>query len=222
MSVGNDVVDLGDPEARLDGLHPRWADRVFTAAERRALDLSPAPARHRLHWALWAAKESAYKASKRLDPRAVFSPRAFEVELLAPLLIGTCRGCVRHRGETLALEVRHEAEFVHAVAIAPAVTTRGSAAVLVARVERARGEPGSDVRAAATAALAEALGADAFGLRITGLPPVARLEAAELSVDVSLSHHGRFVAFAFVRPGESPAHSGQRGAESRGVSPARP
>jgi len=203
VSVGNDVVDLGDPEARLDALHPRWAERVFTAAERRALDLSPAPARHRLHWALWAAKESAYKARERLDPRTAFSPRAFEVELFA-------------------LEVRHEAEFVHAVAIAPAVTTRGSAAVLVARVERARGEPGSDVRAAATAALAESFGADAFGLRITGLPPVARLEAAELSVDVSLSHHGRFVAFAFVRPGESPAHSGQRGAESRGVSPARP
>lgn len=200
MSVGNDVVDLGDPEARLDGLHPRWADRVFTAAERRALDASPAATRHRLHWALWAAKESAYKARKRLDPRAVFSPRAFEVALSGfPERSGSCRGRVRHAGEWFALEVRLEDAFVHAVAAAP-----GAAGKLVARARRACGEPGADVRAAAAEAVAEAMGLEPKGLRLTGRPPVARHGRAALAVDVSLSHHGRFVAFAFVMTASAP------------------
>ena len=102
MSIGNDVVDLADPETRLDGLHPRWDGRAFCAAERRALAASPS--RHRLHWALWAAKESAYKARKRLDPHTVFSPREFEIEL-SPLPAGggpgVAVGRALHRGRAL-------------------------------------------------------------------------------------------------------------------------
>ena len=104
MSVGNDVVDLDDPETRIEALHPRWAERVFTEAERRALAASRV--RHRLHWALWAAKESGYKALRRLDPAAVFSPRAFEIELEAPREVrAVFRGEVRHRDGTFSLVI---------------------------------------------------------------------------------------------------------------------
>ncbi len=200
MSVGNDVVDLADPETQPEALHPRWVERVFTDAERRALDASPA--RHRLHWALWAAKESGYKALRRLDPGAVFSPCAFEVELEVPREErAACRGVVRHRGATFALEVRLDAEYVHAIATAPG-TGR-----LVAQVERARGEPGSAIRTAAAAALAETLGLDVAGLQLTGRPPVVRRGATPLAVALSLSHHGRFVAFAF-QTGQLPSSGG--------------
>jgi phosphopantetheine--protein transferase-like protein len=191
LSLGNDVVDLDDPETQIDALHARWAERVFTEAERRALAASPV--RHRLHWALWAAKESGYKALRRLDPGVVFSPRAFEIELEEfRAESAVCRGEVRHPGGTFALEVRSQASFVHAVATAP-----GTAGRLVARVERASGDPGAGVRAATVAALAEALDLDSAGLRLTGRPPVVYGGTARLAVPVSLSHHGRFVAFAF-------------------------
>jgi len=193
VSIGNDVVDLGDAESRIEALHPRWVDRVFTEAERRALAASPE--RHRLHWALWAAKESGYKALRRLDPGAVFSPRAFAIELEEPREArAICRGEVRHRDATFALEIRCEAAFVHVVATVPG--TEGS---LVARVERASGDPGAGVRTAAIAALAEAFDLDAAGLRLAGRPPVVHSDAGCVDVPVSLSHHGRFVAFAFSR-----------------------
>ena len=35
--VGNDIVDLRDPESQADGLHPRFDARVFTAPERDAI-----------------------------------------------------------------------------------------------------------------------------------------------------------------------------------------
>ena len=201
MSIGNDVVDLDDPESQLDTLHARWAERVFTSAERRALAASPV--RHRLHWALWAAKESGYKALRRLDPNAVFSPRAFEVELEeAPREErANCRGEVRHRDATFALEIRSERSFVHAVA-----TASGTPGRLVARVEPASGDPRVGVRAATVDALAEALHLDAAGLRITGRPPAVFSGTASLDVPVSLSHHGRFVAFAFRSAAGAPRH----------------
>jgi phosphopantetheine--protein transferase-like protein len=190
-SIGNDVVDLDDPESQIEVLHPRWIERVFTEAERRALAASPV--RHRLHWALWAAKESGYKALRRLDPEAVFSPRAFEIaleELREESAV--CRGEVRHRDGTFALEVRLGSSFVHAIASAS-----GTGGRLVARVERTIGDPGAAVRAATAGAVAEAFDLDAADLRVRGRPPVVHQGTAALDVPVSLSHHGRFVAFAF-------------------------
>jgi hypothetical protein len=191
VSVGNDVVDLAEPETRLSGLHPRFEERVFGAAERRALEASRS--RHRLHWALWAAKESAYKARKRLDPGAVFSPKAFEVELSPlPARGGVAVGRVVHRGDVFDLEVCVDGASVHAVA-----RSEGEAGTRVLwRVERTRSDPGVAVRRLAATAIGRALGLDPAGLWIVGRPPVATDRGRRLDVGVSLSHHGRFVAFA--------------------------
>ena len=192
MSVGNDVVDLADPETRLGGLHPRWGERVFGAAEREALEASPS--RHLLHWALWAAKESAYKARKRLEPETVFSPREFEVELSPPAgdADGVAVGRVVHRGDVFELEVRLDGASVHAVA-----TSEDEAGARVLwKVEEAQGDPGVAARRLAATAIGSALGLDPADLRIVGRPPVATFRDRRIEVGVSLSHHGRFVAFA--------------------------
>jgi hypothetical protein len=196
VSVGNDVVDLGDPETRLCGLHPRWVERVFGAAERTALDASPS--RHLLHWALWAAKESAYKARKRLEPGTVFSPKEFEVELRPlPATDGVAVGRVVHRGDVFALEVHVDGEAVHAVT----TSEKGAVGRVRSRVERARCDPGLAARRLAATAISSALGLDPDGLRIVDRPPVAMHGGRRLDVGLSLSHHGRFVAFACTLPG---------------------
>jgi len=192
VSVGNDVVDLADPETRLGGLRPRWVERVFGAAEREALDASPS--RHLLHWALWAAKESVYKARKRLEPETVFSPKEFEVEL-SPLPAtggGVAVGRAAHRGDVFALEVHLDGGSVHAVA------TGGdeAGARVLWKVERAEGDPGGAVRRLAATAIGSALGLDRADVRIARRPPVATFRNRRIELAVSLSHHGRFVAFA--------------------------
>ena len=200
MSVGNDVVDLALPETRLDGLHSRWGERVFCPAEREALDASPS--RHLLHWALWAAKESAYKARKRLEPETVFSPKEFEVELSPlPATDGVAVGRVVHRGDVFELEVRLDGASVHAVA-----TSQGQAGARVLwEVESALGDPGVAARRLAASAIGSALGLDPDELRIVGRPPVATLRDRRIEVGVSLSHHGRFVAFACTLADARPA-----------------
>jgi hypothetical protein len=193
VSLGNDVVDLGDPEVRLDGLHPRFAERVFTLAERGALEASAE--RPVLHWALWAAKESAYKALARACPRTVFSPRGFEVELPAPPGDGVpAAGRVRHGGRSLALEVSRRGDALHAVAWDDADDDPGGATPQW-QVAVTDGEPGAAARRLA----ARAVGVMLPGhepIRIVGRPPAAVGATGPLDLVLSLSHHGRFVAFA--------------------------
>jgi hypothetical protein len=191
VSVGNDVVDLALAETRLSGLHPRWVERVFGAAERTALDASPS--RRLLHWAFWAAKESAYKARKRLEPETVFSPKEFEVELRPlPATDGVAVGRVVHRGDVFDLEVRLDGASVHAVA----KSTDEAGARVLWKAEESLGDPGVAARRLAARAIGPALGLDPAGLRIVGRPPVATFQDGRAEVGVSLSHHGRFVAFA--------------------------
>ena len=64
--VGNDIVDLGDPDADPSTLHPGFDARVFTARERRSIESAGDPARQR--WRLWAAKEACYKLARQLRP----------------------------------------------------------------------------------------------------------------------------------------------------------
>jgi len=199
VSLGNDVVDLEEPETLLCGLHPRFEARVFGAAERAAL--AAEPQRHRLHWALWAAKESAYKARKRSRPEAVFSPREFAVTL-SPLPAasepGVAAGRVAYHGEGFQLEVHLDGASLHAVA-----WSEGEAkAPILWQVRDVRDDAGGAVRRLAAAAIGSALALDAAEMRIVGRPPVLLHRGRPLDVTLSLSHHGRLVAFAWSRRSE--------------------
>jgi len=194
--IGNDVVDLADPETREQGLHPRFDERVFSPRERALLvDRAYRASPHLLRWAFWAAKESAYKALKRLEPTLVFSPKRFAVELSALSGAGgkgVAVGQVEHGDQVLDLRVHVEGACLHAVSLHP----RASDARLLWQVDRAVSDPSATVRRLAATVIGSALGLDPSGIQIARRPPVALHQRRPLLTDLSLSHHGRFVAFA--------------------------
>jgi hypothetical protein len=187
--VGNDVVDL---RARIVAgpRNPRFDARVFAPSEHRALRESTEP--DALRWALWAAKEAAYKVAKKLDDGAVWSPVRFVVS------IGPgCEGSVEHAGRRIPVQVESDGERVHAVASDGA----GSLAKVQSRVAELpapEADPSAAVRALACEELAPLLGTSATALEITrrGRIPVLRIGGRDAPYDLSLSHHGRFVAYA--------------------------
>ena len=188
--VGNDVVDLRDRSVVGGPRHPRFDARVFAPPEHRALRESEAP--NPLRWAFWAAKEAAYKVAKKLDDATVWSPLRFVVHFE-----GGLEGTVEHAGHEYPVRVESDAERVHAVA----TDARGSFARIRARVAELPtpdADPSAAVRALARADLAPLLGASADALEIArrGRIPVLRLAGADAPLDLSLSHHGRFVAWA--------------------------
>ena len=194
--VGNDVVDLRDRDARPETLHPRFDARVFSPAERLALERSEDPDRHR--WRLWSAKEAAYKLARKLDASSTFSPSRFEVELDRD-----SRGTVCYRGRRIAVRVLEQEGGLHALATPEAAAEAELLHALVRLSPTSSGKllPGELSRAARLLAcerIARRLGVAAEDLEVRkrGRIPELWLCDKPLAVDLSLSHHGELVAFA--------------------------
>lgn len=170
--------------------------------------LARAPERADLLWSYWAAKESAYKALRTVLPGLCFAPRQFAVELSA-VGPGAWRGRVYADGRRVRVRLRRTSDYVHAVARVEGDpgTGAGTSPRLAVRV----GQVGSLLPAQSSAAarallaevLAQRLGCAPGAIEIArrsprGMPPSVRVGGAIVPVDVSLSHHGRFVAAACV------------------------
>jgi phosphopantetheinyl transferase (holo-ACP synthase) len=185
--IGNDVVDLAQRGVQPGAQHPRFDARVFCERERA---LIAGDATLRVRWVLWAAKEATYKLAKKLDAAVVWAPARFEVSLES-----RAHGVVQHGARRFALRTLETDEYVHALATdAPQPAGEQSAGVA-----RLRGEDASAAaRAYACEELAARLGLAPAALSIAkrGRIPVLCVDGAPARADLSLSHHGRFVAYA--------------------------
>jgi phosphopantetheinyl transferase (holo-ACP synthase) len=77
--VGNDIVDLKEPDNCGKSGDDRFLRHVFTPEERERIVAAACP--DQLLWAFWAAKEAAYKAVSRNDPSICSTPRRYGVTL---------------------------------------------------------------------------------------------------------------------------------------------
>jgi len=194
--VGNDVVDLRDPETAAETLHPRFDTRVFGEGERAAIARSGDAARVR--WKFWAAKEAAYKLARKLSPASVFAPARFAVELS-----DAKAGAVTHGHQHYRVAFTENEAAVHAVAT---LADDDKAEVLagwrrLAAGELASGDPEAPSRAVRELLcdrLATRLGVRAGELEVRrrGRIPYVWLNGKPAPVDLSLSHHGGWLAFA--------------------------
>jgi phosphopantetheine--protein transferase-like protein len=199
--VGNDIVDLAAPGNLGKSGDGRFLGRVFTTEERAFMAGSMRP--DTFLWAFWAAKEAAYKAISRGDPAVCSIPRQYRVvldrgnaERTAALLTGKV---ITPRGE-LALRIALTADWVHALAA-------GSGAALERLCRRVvdldgAGDPSAFVRKTLLREIARFPGCAACDLSVIKDPggagaPRVLFRGRVLTTEVSLSHDGRFAAFAF-------------------------
>ena len=215
--VGNDIVDLKEPGNRGKSGDDRFLGRVFTAEERGLIARAAAPDT-RL-WSLWAAKEAAYKAVSGGDPGgdqlSVCSiPRRYPVHLDAESAAGTKAAAVgaaacltgrviTPRGE-MALCVTVTDDYVHALVAGLDADFAG----IIQRVDRMDevadpGDPSAFVRGQLLAEISRRLDCPLDDLTVrkdpnaSGPPRVYRRDRP-LAADISLSHDGRFSAFALL------------------------
>ena len=222
-AVGTDVVDAALPRCRGKSADDRFVARVLTEAEAAAVRDAADP--DRALWLRWAAKESAFKVATALrgDP-PVFEHRAFEVDVAADGAGG------RGRWEELVVFWRLWDEpgegGLHVVAWADGPTGRPrleAGAVLTdddddislhrltERELRSVHSPASGaVRLRARSHLARLEGVEETEVEIVTdegpagrMPPRALLHGEPARWGVSLSHHGRLLAWALARWPES-------------------
>ena len=211
MPVGNDIVDLRDPSNQPDAIHPRFDERAFTRAERSVLRQSGSAHRHR--WALWAAKESTYKAAKKLDSTLRFLPQQFVVDRIDE------EGAEVHHGtDRFTVHLSRCDDWVHAVAtpharpsrklsvmlgqppsVIPGLACRVPGSVDVRSLGGALDDASEAVRDLARDSIASgmAVAPEDVELEASGRIPEVRMRDARLRVDLSLSHDGRYVACAW-------------------------
>lgn len=207
--VGNDVVDLRDPDADSRSYSPRFDERVFAPSESRAIAAAANPEVCR--WLTWSAKEAAYKALRKSDPDAVFSARCFEVEISrTDSLHARVSG-----GDAPAGSADFEVRFfmgesaIHAVAL----QSGWNESSVIHGFERFETHsasaadpraPGHAARRLACERVASALAGRAgdFEVRKEGRVPVLFESGRRVAGNLSLSHHGSWSAFAFeCKPG---------------------
>src|SRR5262245_8513603 len=113
MPLGNDIVDLSDPEAALAAHHERFLTRICGPTEIASIAIAADPTR--MLWAHWAAKESAFKALRPVCPRIPFVPRRFIVEFARGNDGGIMHGCVRMADNVFTVAVHCHTDGLHAI-----------------------------------------------------------------------------------------------------------
>lgn len=210
MHVGNDVVDLQDPDARPGASHPRFDLRVFTSCERARI--GAAAAAERVRWTLWAAKESAFKVARKLDDTLPFHPRRFVIQELS----GSRAEVVHEAVGRFRIWFEEARDWVHAVAMAvPEAEDLGrrpfSALAVLDEARSSAAEMSDRVRKLVRDAVAPLVETDPALLKIVsveGIPEI-RMGDQRLPVDLSLSHHGRIIGCSWVLPDPETAGAGQ-------------
>jgi phosphopantetheinyl transferase (holo-ACP synthase) len=203
ISIGNDVIDLqyqAIDEARAP-LHDRYLSRVLSASEMMMYRSNQVSLP-----VFWAAKEAAFKAVKRLNRTAIFSPKHY---IYSPLLRS-----VTWNNQVVKCNVRKLNNIIYASAVV------GSCTSIKGRIfhwfDHCYQNESREVRSLARRQIACLLGIESGRIMISppaGSSPVAGDEAGSDRIpavyidntptrhQLSLTHHGQLIACMFF-PGQ--------------------
>jgi len=204
--VGNDIVDLREPANAGKSRDSRFLKKILTVAEIDFVQNAGNP--DKALWSLWACKEAAYKVIKKKCVDTAFLPRRWMV-ILKKLESACLEGEVKIP-DTEAVYVRLFSHFryVHCVG----ADHQADLDSLVCKVE-VLPEKENEKRIAPSLFARKCLAlsiADFFRLNLNDIkinraqnknelqPPHVYISGKKSDIDISLSHDGQFIAYAFL------------------------
>ena len=199
--IGNDIVDLADPQARGKNRDIRFIERVFTPDEQRRIQKSDEP--DIVLWSLWAGKETGYKAISKTHPAVSSSPGQYEIQLFDSPLPES--GTVETPCGPVSVRFCITGEYIHCIG---ATTDKGLNSIVwdvqtMLRPEVSPKYQSDFVRNMARKKISRYLKEDLETIEIIrpkghrGLgPPVVYAGGKRTAIDISMSHDGRFAACA--------------------------
>ncbi len=198
--LGNDIVDLKEPANRDKSRDSRYLKKILTDAEIESV--KKAQRADEALWSFWACKEAAYKVIKKSFPDAAFTPRLWQVTF-------TDSESEYSEGEVkipdndgVFVRLFSNPDYVHCIGtLHPAVLDK-----LIFGVEvLPEGEVNSSLFLlqclARQLATRFSLNLDQIEIRRTKQnnelqPPQLFIDGRTTDIDISLSHDGRFIAYA--------------------------
>jgi phosphopantetheinyl transferase (holo-ACP synthase) len=214
--VGNDIVDLTNSRSRDKIDDMRFINRILTVEEQEQLMRAGNPLE--ILWSFWAGKETAYKICRKLDLRAAFSPRLYQVNIQDDEKNPTkennasglkeLSGTVSTKFGLINIVMMIDREYVHCIGT-DETSELCSIRWEVGRMGKTalRRDESAFVRQMAVKGLSvhsgyrpEAIEIKRFkGAKGLG-PPAVYIDGKPSLIDISLSHDGSFAAYAFSAP----------------------
>lgn len=111
LLLGNDIVSLKQAGMRNKSHHTRFIDRVFTPSEQSTILTSSHP--DTTLWTMWAAKEAAYKVISKIQSPPIFSHKKFKIINLEDTNSAYAAVCVEYCENKLSGYVEIKEDFVH-------------------------------------------------------------------------------------------------------------
>jgi len=125
LKLGNDIVNISTERSKLKYLDQRFLKRVFTKNEQNLI--LAVNDKSKIFWAIWAAKEAAFKACQKQCPELIFSHNTFEVNFdinsLNCVMVtldnysDSITGTVYYKDKFLAVTWQFNEHTVHCMAI---------------------------------------------------------------------------------------------------------
>lgn len=208
--TGNDVIDLASPLARGRSADSRYVKRVLLPDEEASLAHARDP--DILFWMHWASKEASYKAISKIDPHITSNPLKYALTLEASCSEKLRTGVVATPGPKVSVTLFRGNGFIHCIGMTGALHPEKHLTYGVLRIdhlkhpdfERSSAVESVYVRAVVKRKLERYLFRDMGKISISEAPyrngifyPEVYLNQERTDVDLSLSHDGRFVAYAF-------------------------
>ena len=181
----------------------RFMNRVFTSDEQRNILENSKP--DIVLWSLWAAKETGYKAISKLHSAVSSAPRHYEVTLFSADGSLPEKGVVHTPCGPVSVCFFISSDYIHCIGTTPGKDTN-SIMWDIRKIYRRRSSPDYEsnlVRNIAGKKISRYLKEDLKAIEIIrpkghrGLgPPVIYAGKKRTAIDISMSHDGRFVAYA--------------------------
>ena len=224
LYIGNDIVDPN--ESGVKHKETRFVQRVFTETERELIAQAKQP--ELILWCLWAGKESAFKIISKLSEPPVFAHRKFQHSTFN---YSTEDNSIKASGQVIygdhLIDVDYQADpsLIHACGRlsgpnqqayrhyhdhCDSTDIKDSEKWYFSEAERdsIRFQEAAAVRQMCKQAIAQETGLALNSLQIIrpkrrhpSYPPYLLIENKQCDIDISLAHHGKWIAWAFTIAG---------------------
>lgn len=198
--IGNDVVDLKEPANRDRSRDTRYLKKILTDAEIEFV--KKAKRTDAALWSFWACKETAYKVTKKSFPDTAFTPRLWQVNFTKNRIKYWESEVVIPGQNSVFVRLFPGSDYVHCVGTDnPSMLDRFDSGMEILPGKKTN--PSIFVRQCLAQQLAArfSLNFDRIEIRRTiengeRLPPQVFINGKATNIDISLSHDGRFAAYA--------------------------
>jgi len=197
--IGNDIVDIAEAARKSDWRRKGFLRKVFTGKEQLYISNSDNP--DLIVWLLWSMKESAYKIYLRQQRKYFVSPLKLESELIT-CFKGSFKGKVFIENFVFSTNSKVTKEFISTTALADGKLRRGE--IFQKDLEfrnkdfdKQRKEIYLSISKTFSEKINKPTGKISIKKDNFGIPYIFE-EQRQLEASVSISHHGRYGAYAFV------------------------